>query len=108
MNTGIILCRTLDMILLTYKYATNFANSNRTTRESTPPSLIKGSDVVSTPPGSSTRRTGYAFSHRRIWNSVKDMPITHEVDELFASSEQEQTQYFTEKYVRNIITAFAY
>ncbi|OVA11308.1 Cyclin-dependent kinase inhibitor [Macleaya cordata] len=71
---------------------------DRSTRESTPCSLIRDSDTVGTP-GSTTRPTNSAATNRRIQNtSRRNIPTTHEMEEFFAGAEQQQQRIFTEKY----------
>ncbi|KAK9081830.1 hypothetical protein Syun_031046 [Stephania yunnanensis] len=70
----------------------------RSTRETTPCSLIRGSDTVGTP-GSTTRPTNSSAATRRIQNAVRrNIPTTHEMEEFFAGAEQQQQRIFTEKY----------
>ncbi|KAF9604806.1 hypothetical protein IFM89_014115 [Coptis chinensis] len=70
----------------------------RSTRETTPCSLIRGSDTVRTP-GSTTRRTNSAATNRRIQSSIRrNVPTPHEMEEFFAGAEQQQQRVFTEKY----------
>ncbi|EFH55667.1 predicted protein [Arabidopsis lyrata subsp. lyrata] len=74
---------------------------NRTTRESTPCSLIRRPEIITTP-GSSTklnicvsesnqREESLSRSHRRL-------PTTPEMDEFFSGAEEEQQKHFIEKY----------
>lgn len=73
----------------------DFEGRERSTRESTPCSLIRELDSAGTP-GSTTRRTA---STRRIQNAMqRNIPTTHEIEEFFASAEQWQQRHFTEKY----------
>ncbi|CAL5424962.1 unnamed protein product [Camellia sinensis] len=73
---------------------------NRSTRESTPCSLIRELDSAGTP-GSTTRRTA---STRRIQNAMQRIiPTTHEIEEFFASAEQRQQRHFTEKYNFDVV-----
>ncbi|KAK9138285.1 hypothetical protein Sjap_008879 [Stephania japonica] len=70
----------------------------RSTRETTPCSLIRGSETVGTP-GSTTRPTNSSAASRRIQNAVRrNIPTTHEMEEFFAGAEQQQQRIFTEKY----------
>lgn len=70
----------------------------RSTRETTPCSLIKSSETISTP--GSTTRTSYSMSTR----CRMETPICHyipsslEMEEFFAAAEQQQQQTFREKY----------
>lgn len=72
---------------------------DRTTRESTPCSLIRDPDTIRTP-GSTTRPTNSAEANRRIQNSSqRHIPTAHDMNELFAGAEEEQQKKFIEKYV---------
>lgn len=76
-----------------------FKYCNRGTRESTPCSLIRGSDSIGNP-GSSTKPRSLAASDRLTHNSIQqDIPSTHEIEEFFAFAEQQQQKRFIEKYV---------
>lgn len=71
----------------------------RTTRESTPCSLIRDSDNIPTP-GSSTRRTNANVANSGVVpNSTQaTMPTSREMDEFFAHAEAKQQRRFIEKY----------
>ncbi|PON72921.1 Cyclin-dependent kinase inhibitor [Trema orientale] len=70
----------------------------RSTRESTPCSLIRDPDTIRTP-GSTTRATTSAETNRRIQNSSqRHIPTAHEMDEFFAGAEVEQQKQFIDKY----------
>ncbi|XP_077252812.1 inhibitor/interactor with cyclin-dependent kinase [Tasmannia lanceolata] len=70
----------------------------RNIRETTPSSLIRGSDSVGTP-GSTTRPTNSTAANRRIQNVAhRNVPTSHEMEEFFAGVEQQQQRIFTEKY----------
>ncbi|XAR48844.1 hypothetical protein NMG60_11031808 [Bertholletia excelsa] len=71
----------------------------RSTRESTPCSLIRDPESIRTP-GSSTRPASSTDEgSRRLQNSVhRYMPMAHEIDEFFASAEEDQQRQFIEKY----------
>nr|GLL46412.1 cyclin-dependent kinase inhibitor 3-like [Ipomoea trifida] len=72
--------------------------SCRTTRESTPISLIRDPDAIPTP-GSSTRRTSTNQAHRRVQNSPEGhIPTIHEMNEFFSGAEEQQQREFIEKY----------
>nr|XP_016450304.1 PREDICTED: cyclin-dependent kinase inhibitor 4-like isoform X2 [Nicotiana tabacum] len=72
-----------------------FEGRKRTTRESTPCSLIRDSDNIQTP-GSSTRRIN---ATGRVPNLLRtNIPIAHEVDEFFTRAEEQQRRRFIEKY----------
>uniref|UniRef100_A0A7N0V898 Cyclin-dependent kinase inhibitor domain-containing protein n=1 Tax=Kalanchoe fedtschenkoi TaxID=63787 RepID=A0A7N0V898_KALFE len=71
---------------------------DRTTRESTPCSFIRGPDHVGTP-GSATRASSSVESSKRMQNSVNRlMPTAKEMEEFFAGAEQQQHRQFIEKY----------
>ncbi|CAN6299119.1 unnamed protein product [Urochloa humidicola] len=70
------------------------AGMERSTREMTPCSLIK-SETISTP-GSTTRPSH--SSYRRVQAPVGTIPISKELNELFAAAEQRQQQAFIDKY----------
>lgn len=79
------------------------ARESRSTRESTPCSLIRGSDSI-TNPGSSTKPRSLAASDRQTRNSMQqDIPTTHEIEEFFALAEQQQQKRFTEKYNFDVV-----
>ncbi|KAK3021662.1 hypothetical protein RJ639_046386 [Escallonia herrerae] len=70
----------------------------RITRESTPCSLIRDSEMFGTP-GSSTRPASLNAANRRIRSAVlRNIPTTQEMEEFFATAEREQQRLFTEKY----------
>lgn len=74
----------------------------RSTRETTPCSLIRCSDTMGTP-GSTTRPTHSSTTNQRIRNSMqRSIPTTNEMEEFFASAEQQQQRVFIEKYAHNI------
>ncbi|MCL7046561.1 hypothetical protein MKW94_016770 [Papaver nudicaule] len=71
---------------------------DRGTRESTPCSLIRNSEILSTP-GSTTRTTNSTARNQRIQNPMRgNIPTTREVEEFFAVAEQEQQRTFIERY----------
>ncbi|XP_031105559.1 cyclin-dependent kinase inhibitor 3-like [Ipomoea triloba] len=76
----------------------DFEGRERTTRESTPISLIRDPDAIPTP-GSSTRRTSTNQAHRRVQNSPEGhIPTIHEMNEFFSGAEEQQQREFIEKY----------
>ncbi|XWS36559.1 hypothetical protein CRYUN_Cryun20dG0095000 [Craigia yunnanensis] len=80
----------------------DFELRDRSTRESTPCSLMKDSETMATP-GSTTKRRS-SSTQRRGWNDVQRlMPTTHEMDEFFACAEQQQRRQFIEKYNFDIV-----
>ncbi|KAI6694021.1 hypothetical protein NL676_021731 [Syzygium grande] len=75
-----------------------FEGRERSTRESTPCSLIRDPEVVRTP-SSTTRPTTLTETNRRIHNvGGRHIPTTHEMNEFFAGAEEEQQRNFIEKY----------
>ncbi|KAF8019163.1 hypothetical protein BT93_H3908 [Corymbia citriodora subsp. variegata] len=75
-----------------------FEGRERSTRESTPCSLIRDPEAVRTP-SSTTRPTTLTETNRRIHNvDGRHIPTTHEMDEFFAGAEEEQQRNFIEKY----------
>ncbi|KAJ7957725.1 Cyclin-dependent kinase inhibitor [Quillaja saponaria] len=76
----------------------DFEGRERSTRESTPCSLIRDPETIGTP-GSSTRPTSSTEANRRIENSMRrQIPTAHEMDEFFAGAEEEQQKQFIKKY----------
>ncbi|KAK7814401.1 cyclin-dependent kinase inhibitor 3 [Quercus suber] len=71
---------------------------DRSTRESTPCSLIRDPDNIRTP-GSTTRPTCSTETNRRTQNATqRHIPTSREIDEFFAGAEEEQQRQFVEKY----------
>ncbi|KAK7391606.1 hypothetical protein VNO78_20023 [Psophocarpus tetragonolobus] len=77
----------------------DFEGRERSTRESTPCSLIRDSDTVRTP-GSTTRPTCSTEANRRRTEHAtrRQMPTSREMDEFFAEIEEAQQRNFIEKY----------
>ncbi|KAD5508896.1 hypothetical protein E3N88_16599 [Mikania micrantha] len=72
--------------------------TGRTTRETTPCSLIRDPDAINVP-GSSTKSTRPTESKYRIQNTTpRHIPSTSEMDEFFTGSEMQQQRLFIEKY----------
>uniref|UniRef100_A0ACD5WQB4 Uncharacterized protein n=1 Tax=Avena sativa TaxID=4498 RepID=A0ACD5WQB4_AVESA len=70
----------------------------RSTRETTPCSLIRSSGTISTP-GSATRASNPSRRGRTTETPVcRYVPSSLEMDEFFAAAEQQQHQSFREKY----------
>ncbi|XP_060180383.1 cyclin-dependent kinase inhibitor 4-like [Lycium barbarum] len=70
-----------------------FEGGKRTTRESTPCSLIRDLET----PGSSTRPR--RINANEVPNSVRaNIPTAHEMDEFFTRAEEQQRRKFIEKY----------
>ncbi|KAK9282434.1 hypothetical protein L1049_005351 [Liquidambar formosana] len=81
-----------------------FEGRERSTRESTPCSLIRDSDAIGTP-RSTTRPTSSTATNWRVRNAVqKNIPTTREMEEFFACAEQQQQRLFTEKYNFDIVS----
>ncbi|KAK6141673.1 hypothetical protein DH2020_024582 [Rehmannia glutinosa] len=75
----------------------------RSTRESTPCSLIRAADSI-TPPGSSTRQRTPTVANQRAQNVPRDIiPTAREMEEFFAQAEQPQQRRFIEKYNYDIV-----
>ncbi|KAF0900609.1 hypothetical protein E2562_033128 [Oryza meyeriana var. granulata] len=70
----------------------------RNTRETTPCSLIRDSETISTP-GSTTRHS-HSTSHRKVQTPVRHniIPASAELEAFFAAEEQRQRQAFMDKY----------
>ncbi|XP_075097254.1 cyclin-dependent kinase inhibitor 5 isoform X1 [Nicotiana tabacum] len=72
--------------------------STRTTRESTPCSLIRDADNIQTP-GSSTRPTNATEDNSRMPNSTRrHIPTAREMNDFFGGPEEQQQRQFIEKY----------
>ncbi|KAL2470659.1 Cyclin-dependent kinase inhibitor 3 [Abeliophyllum distichum] len=70
----------------------------RSTRESTPCSLIRAACTVSTP-GSTTRRMSPEAAIQRSRDAIlRNIPTAREMEEFFARAEQSQQRLFMEKY----------
>ncbi|XP_038703283.1 cyclin-dependent kinase inhibitor 3-like isoform X2 [Tripterygium wilfordii] len=77
---------------------------DRTTRESTPCSLIRDPLNIVTPGSTSRRRKSSVTNNQRTRNEIqKSNPIMHEVEEFFAYAEQQQKREFVEKYNFDIV-----
>ncbi|KAJ8432540.1 hypothetical protein Cgig2_009304 [Carnegiea gigantea] len=79
-----------------------FDSRERSTRESTPCSLIRGTETIGTP-GSTTRPTCSASASRRGRNTQRAIPTTPEMEEFFAGFELHQQKQFIEKYNYDIM-----
>ncbi|KAM7271290.1 hypothetical protein ACFE04_030504 [Oxalis oulophora] len=76
---------------------------DRTTRESTPCSLIKDVNSIGTP-GSTTKQTSPATNYRRAQDGVqRNIPTSLEMDAFFSSMERENQRLFIEKYNFDIV-----
>ncbi|PNX92627.1 cyclin-dependent kinase inhibitor 3-like protein [Trifolium pratense] len=72
---------------------------DRSTRESTPCSLIRDSSVIHTP-GSTTRQRTQRVIHE---NMQRNIPTSTEMDEFFALAEKQQQANFMEKYNFDVV-----
>ncbi|XVE78079.1 hypothetical protein DITRI_Ditri13aG0115100 [Diplodiscus trichospermus] len=81
----------------------DFELRDRSTRESTPCSLMKDSETMATPGSTTSRRRSSPSTHQRECNGVQSFPTTHEIDEFFACAEQQHQQQFIEKYNFDIV-----
>ncbi|KAL5562096.1 hypothetical protein UlMin_031843 [Ulmus minor] len=80
-----------------------FEGRDRSTRESTPCSLIRQSDALVTP-GSTTRRTYSSSANRTLRNDMqRNIPTAQEMEEFFAFAEKQQQRIFIEKYNFDIV-----
>lgn len=71
----------------------------RSTRESTPCSLIRDSNAIHTP-GSTTRQR----THQRIHEHIqRNIPTAYEMEEFFAYAEKQQQTIFMDKYNFDIV-----
>ncbi|XP_061337529.1 cyclin-dependent kinase inhibitor 4-like isoform X2 [Gastrolobium bilobum] len=76
----------------------DFEGRERSTRESTPCSLIRDPDTIRTP-GSTTRPTCSTEAYRRTEHATRrQIPTAREMDEFFAGVEEAQQRQFIEKY----------
>uniref|UniRef100_A0A5B6YY80 Putative cyclin-dependent kinase inhibitor 5 n=2 Tax=Davidia involucrata TaxID=16924 RepID=A0A5B6YY80_DAVIN len=81
----------------------DFEGRERSTRESTPCSLIRDSDTIGTP-GSTTRPISSTAVNRSIQNAMqRSIPMTHEMEEFFTFAEQHQRRLFSEKYNFDVV-----
>ncbi|XP_057437052.1 cyclin-dependent kinase inhibitor 5-like [Lotus japonicus] len=72
---------------------------DRSTRESTPCSLIRSSSGTHTP-GSTTRQRTNQIVHQQIQRNI---PTAREMDEFFAEAEKQQQKDFMDKYNFDIV-----
>ncbi|XP_019188187.1 PREDICTED: cyclin-dependent kinase inhibitor 3-like [Ipomoea nil] len=77
-----------------------FEARDRSTRESTPCSLIREEDTIKAP-NSATKRTNQTTRTRS--SVLRTMPSAEEIDEFFAYAEQQQQRLFIEKYNFDIV-----
>ncbi|KAI3667936.1 hypothetical protein L6452_43007 [Arctium lappa] len=76
----------------------DFGGRGRSSRESTPCSLIRRDLNGVGIPGSSTRARNLEASNRTTQSSIRSMPLALEIEEFFARHDQEQQRRFAEKY----------
>ncbi|KNA05312.1 hypothetical protein SOVF_191260 [Spinacia oleracea] len=81
----------------------DFDSRERSTRESTPCSLIRGAETIGTP-GSTTRPTCSASANRRARNTQRPIPTNPEMEEFFAGFEHHQQKLFLDKYNYDIMS----
>jgi hypothetical protein len=81
------------MILLLSYFNSNIFVINRSTRESTPCSLIRDSSVIRTP-GSTTKQRTHRVIHEHMQRNI---PTSCEMDEFFDLAEKQQQAKFMEK-----------
>ncbi|KAJ7950420.1 Cyclin-dependent kinase inhibitor [Quillaja saponaria] len=75
---------------------------DRSTRESTPCSLIRNSDAIGTP-GSTTRQKMCSMTNRINEDMQRSIPTAQELEEFFAYEEQQQQRVFLEKYNFDVV-----
>ncbi|XP_021763457.1 cyclin-dependent kinase inhibitor 3-like [Chenopodium quinoa] len=76
----------------------DFDSRERSTRESTPCSLIRDAETIGTP-GSTTRPTcSTVVNNRRTRSTQRAIPTNPEMEEFFAGFEHHQQKLFIEKY----------
>ncbi|KAJ4847600.1 hypothetical protein Tsubulata_013920 [Turnera subulata] len=83
----------------------DFEPRERSTRESTPCSLIRDPEAIRTP-GSTTRRdrSNAATRATNVVNAVQgNIPTTREMEEFFSCLEQQQQRLFMEKYNFDVV-----
>ncbi|XP_073040608.1 cyclin-dependent kinase inhibitor 3-like [Primulina eburnea] len=75
----------------------------RSTRESTPCSLIRDADTSITP-GSSTKSATLTPTNQRVRNTrLRSMPTDYELEEFFTQMEEDQHRHFIKKYNFDIV-----
>lgn len=75
------------------------AREERSTRESTPCSLIRDSNAIHTP-GSTTRQRTHQRIHEHIQTNI---PTAYEMEEFFSYAEKQQQTIFMDKYNFDIV-----
>ncbi|KAF8780536.1 hypothetical protein HU200_001669 [Digitaria exilis] len=78
----------------------DFDAMERSTRETTPCSLIRNSEMISTPGSTTKSKTSNSMtSHRRMEASIcRFVPSSLEMEEFFTAAEQQEQHTFREKY----------
>ncbi|KAL8055392.1 hypothetical protein ABFX02_04G052900 [Erythranthe guttata] len=74
----------------------------RSTRESTPCSLIRAGDAI-TAPGSSTKQRTPSAANQRVQNALQNMPTAREMEEFFAEAELQNQRLFIDKYNFDVV-----
>ncbi|KAG6574867.1 Cyclin-dependent kinase inhibitor 3, partial [Cucurbita argyrosperma subsp. sororia] len=92
----------IDLVIEEASFGENnldFEGRERSTRESTPSSLIRNPDIIRTP-SSTTRPTSSMIetNRRNLYSSNRHIPTASEMDEFFALAEEKQQRHFIEKY----------
>ncbi|XP_023006478.1 cyclin-dependent kinase inhibitor 5 [Cucurbita maxima] len=92
----------IDLVIEEASFGENnldFESRERSTRESTPSSLIRNPDIIRTP-SSTTRPTSSMIeaNRRNLYSSNRHIPTASEMDEFFALAEEKQQRHFIEKY----------
>ncbi|KAM7271145.1 hypothetical protein ACFE04_030359 [Oxalis oulophora] len=76
---------------------------DRSTRESTPCSLIRDPEKIETPCSTTKEKTSASNFRRVQSDELRHMPTTRELDEFFSAAEQEQQRLFIDKYNFDIV-----
>ncbi|MED6219815.1 hypothetical protein PIB30_039199 [Stylosanthes scabra] len=77
---------------------------DRSTRESTPCSLIRDSNAIDTPGSTTRQRTSSTFTNPMILEHIqRNILTTYEMEEFFACAEQQQQKIFMDKYNYDIV-----
>ncbi|KAL1368256.1 hypothetical protein HN51_022399 [Arachis hypogaea] len=77
---------------------------DRSTRESTPCSLIRDSNAIETPGSTTRQRTSSTFTSPMILEHIqRNIPTTYEMEEFFACAEKQQQKIFMDKYNYDIV-----
>ncbi|KAI9115976.1 hypothetical protein K1719_012906 [Acacia pycnantha] len=77
---------------------------DRSTRESTPCSLVRESNAIGTP-GSTTRQRASSITNQIICQRIqRNIPTSYEMDEFFAYAEKQQQVIFMDKYNFDIVS----